>query len=143
MKLEQRELWELLPGAAGGQELKRRKSRDYFAELGARGGATTRDRYGVDYLKELGQRGGEANRKRYHDEPRTIHPWYGGTERRVPYWPPKRTKRRKRPIYVRVELDEPEQQQTTAQEADMELPSPDASDNRAMEHVIYDKARDS
>src|SRR3712207_2034598 len=106
MKIEQRELWELLPGAAGGQELRRQKGRDYFAQLGARGGTTTRDRYGADYLRELGHRGGEANRKRYHSTPQTLHPWYGGVERRIPYWPPKATKRRKRPLYVRVELEE-------------------------------------
>jgi hypothetical protein len=29
-----------------------------------------------------------------------------GTERRVPYWPPNMTKRRKRPIYIRIELEE-------------------------------------
>ena len=88
MKLEQMELWELLPGAAGGQALRQRKDHDYFAQLGARGGAATRERYGVDYLKALAQRGGEATRQRYHATPQTMHPWYGGVERRIPYWPP-------------------------------------------------------
>jgi hypothetical protein len=138
MKIEQRELWELLPGAAGGQELRRRKGRDYFAQLGARGGTTTRDRYGVDYLKELAQRGGEANRQRYHTLPRTVQPWYGGVERRIPYWPPTMTKRRKRPIYIRVELEgEQECQRANAQEVDNGLPHPDAPDRLAVEHMIY------
>jgi hypothetical protein len=109
MGIEQKELWELLPGAAGGRELARRKGREYFVELGQRGGKATRDRYGTDYLKELARRGGEANRKRCHNEPRTVHPWYGGTERRIPYWPPRATKRRKRPIYVRIEIENEEQ----------------------------------
>jgi hypothetical protein len=138
MKLEQRELWELLPGAAGGQALKQRKGSEYFAQLGARGGAATRDRYGVGHLKELAQRGGEATRKRYHSTPRTIQPWYGGIERYIPYWPPKRTKRRKRPIYVRVELDETEYQLTNVQGADTVSPEQHERDRRAVEHVIYD-----
>jgi hypothetical protein len=141
MKLEQRELWELLPGAPGGQELKRRKGREYFAELGRRGGATTRDRYGVDYLKDLAQRGGEANRKRYHTTPRTVHPWYGGVERSIPYWPPTMTKRRKRPVYVRVELDQCGNQPIAAQTADNASPQSDERDQRAAETVIYDTTR--
>lgn len=84
MGIEQKELWELMPGVAGGRQLSRQNGSDYFAELGRRGGITTRDRYGTDYLKELAQRGGAATRQKYHTEPRTSHPWYGGTERRVP-----------------------------------------------------------
>jgi hypothetical protein len=106
MGVEQKDLWELMPGIAGGQELKRQKGSDYFTELGQRGGTTTRDRYGIEYLRELAQRGGEANRRRYHSQPQTIHPWYGGAERRIPYWPPGMTKRRKRPLYIRIEIDE-------------------------------------
>jgi hypothetical protein len=106
MGVEQKDLWGLLPGAVGGRQLSRQKDSEYFAELGHRGGTATRDRYGRDYLKELAQRGGEANRRRYQSQPQTIHPWYGGAERRIPYWPPNSTKRRKHPIYIRVELEE-------------------------------------
>src|SRR6266498_347835 len=109
MRVEQKELWELMPGAAGGRELARLKGRAYFVELGKQGGATTRDRYGTEYLKGLAQRGGEANRKKYHSQPRTIHPWYGGTERCIPYWPPRSTKHRKRPVYIRIEIESDEQ----------------------------------
>jgi hypothetical protein len=108
MGVEQKDLWGLLPGVAGGQELRRRKGSAYFAELGQRGGITTRDRYGIDYLKELAHRGGEATRRKYHSQPRTVQPWYGDIERRIPYWPPRATKRRKRPIYVRIELEKAE-----------------------------------
>jgi hypothetical protein len=107
MQVEQKELQELLPGVAGGQALRRLKGRDYFAELGRRGGTQTRDRYGNAYLRELAQRGGEATRKNYHSKPRTVEPWYGGVERRIPYWPSTATKRRKRPLYVRIELEQP------------------------------------
>jgi len=109
MGVEQKDLWELLPGAAGGRELSRLKGRDYFVELGKRGGAATKDRYGSDYLRQLAQRGGEANRKRHHSQPRTVETWYGGTERRIPYWPPTMTKRRKRPLYIYVEIENEEQ----------------------------------
>jgi hypothetical protein len=111
MGVEQKELWELMPGAPGGRELARPKGRAYFVELGQRGGATTRNRYGTDYLKALAQRGGKATRQRYHNQPRTIHPWYGGTERSIPYWPPRSTKRRKRPVYIRIEIEREEQDQ--------------------------------
>jgi hypothetical protein len=106
MQFEQRELRDLLPGATGGRALRRLKGRDYFVKLGERGGRTTRDRYGKEYLKELAHRGGEATRKRYHCQVRTVQPWYGGIERRIPYWPPQSTKRRKRPLYIRIELDD-------------------------------------
>src|SRR6476619_2491706 len=105
MGVEQKRQGNLMPGAAGGRELVELKGRDYFVELGKQGGTTTRDRYGTEYLRELAQRGGEANRRRYHSQPQTIHPWYGGTERRIPYWPPRMTKRRKRPIYIRIEVE--------------------------------------
>jgi hypothetical protein len=107
MPIEQRELWELLPGAAGGQEVVRQRGRAYFAQIGARGGRATRDRYGVVYLREIAQRGGETTRAKYHHEPRTIYTWYGAKERVVPYWPTKATKRRKHPIYVHIELEPP------------------------------------
>jgi hypothetical protein len=56
MRLEQRELRELLPGVAGGQTLRSLKNRDYFVKPGERGGTTTRDRYGKEYLKKLARR---------------------------------------------------------------------------------------
>jgi hypothetical protein len=113
-EVRQRELNELLPGSAGGRKLRRLKGREYFVELGRRGGKATRDRYGLDYLRDLARRGGEALRRLYHHEPRTVRPWYGGKERIVPYWPAKATKRRKRPIYVRIELEPPSQEELDA-----------------------------
>src|SRR4051812_42580264 len=95
MPIEQRKLWELLPGAAGGRELVRQKGRENFAQIGARGGAVTRERYGIVYLRGLAQRGGDATKAKYHTEPRTVHPWYGGQERSIPYWPPSATAHRR------------------------------------------------
>jgi general stress protein YciG len=109
MEIEQGELWELLPGSAGGRTLRRLKGDAYFAELGKRGGEKTRDRYGKEYLREIARRGSEATRKRYHTQPRIVKPWYGGVERRIPYWPPKATKRRRRPLYIRVEVEDTSQ----------------------------------
>jgi hypothetical protein len=108
---EQSELTDLLPGSAGGSALRRLKGREYFVELGRRGGKATRDRYGVEHLRRLSERGGEANRRRYRTIPKTIHPWYGGEERRVPFWPPRATKRRKRPVYVRIEIRAPTEEE--------------------------------
>src|SRR6266545_3875349 len=105
MSIEQHELSELLPGAAGGRELLRQRGREYFAEIGSHGGITTRDRYGVVYMRELAQRGGEATRAKYHTEPRTIFTWYGAVERVVPYWPPATAQRRTHPVYVHIELE--------------------------------------
>ena|SRR5689334_14969947 len=108
---QQRELRDLVPGTAGGKALRRLKGREYFVELGRRGGKTTRDRYGVGYLREIAKRGGEALRRLYHRQPKTIHPWYGGKERVVPYWPAMATTRRKRPIYMRIELEPPSEEE--------------------------------
>src|SRR6476646_8279857 len=113
-EIEQRELRDQLQGVAGGKALRRLKGREYFVELGRRGGKATRDRYGVGYLKELAKRGGDALRRLYHHEPRTIRPWYGGKERVIPYWPPNATRRRKRPIYIRIELEPPSEQELDA-----------------------------
>jgi hypothetical protein len=113
-KERQRELRDELPGVAGGKALRRLRGREYFVELGRKGGIATRDRYGMGYLRELARRGGEALRRLYHDEPRTVRPWYGGLERVIPYWPANATKRRKRPIYVRIEIEPPTEEELEA-----------------------------
>jgi hypothetical protein len=105
MEYEQRDFFELLPGVAGGRALRRLKGDDYFAKLGEKGGAATRDRHGIDHLRKIAQDGAKEARKKKHMTPRTVKQWHGGTERIVPYWPANSTKRRKRPIYVRIELE--------------------------------------
>jgi hypothetical protein len=105
MEYEQLDFFELLPGVAGGRALRRLKGDDYFAKLGEKGGAATRDRHGEAHLRKIAQEGAQKARKKKYSTPRTVKQWHGGIERIVPYWPPKSTKRRKRPIYVRIELE--------------------------------------
>lgn len=101
----QHDLYELLPGVAGGRQLLRDRGVGYFAEIGRRGGRTTRQRYGLSYLQELASRGGRSKRWRQYSTPATIRAWDGVTYRRVPYWPHQvRGRRRQRPVFVRIEL---------------------------------------
>jgi hypothetical protein len=101
----QEDLFGRLPGAAGGRALSRLRGKSYFRQLGQRGGQQTVKRHGKAYMRQIATVGGAANRRRLYTTPRTISPWYGGRERRIPYWPPKHTKRRKRPILIRIEIE--------------------------------------
>jgi hypothetical protein len=101
----QHDLHGLLPGAAGGRALSRLRGKEYFRTLGQRGGQQTVKNHGTAYMRQLATVGGAANRRRLHTLPRTVHPWYGGRERRIPYWPSKHTQRRKRPILIRIEIE--------------------------------------
>lgn len=105
MDNQQGDLFGLLPGAAGGRELSRLRGKAYFRALGQRGGQQTASRYGASYMRQLGATGGAAYRQRLYTLPKTIRPWYGGSERRIPYWPPRSTIRRIRPILVRIALE--------------------------------------
>lgn len=103
----QADLFGLLPGARGGRALRDQQSTDYFIRLGARGGRTTCDRYGCSYMRELARRGGQAKRDKAHRLPRTARNWDGTLERLVPWWPHQPTRqRRKRPVMVRIEIEE-------------------------------------
>lgn len=104
----QADLFGLLPGAAGGRRLLETRGPEYFRELGRRGGRQTVKRYGKKYMRRLAAAGGAANRRRLYTTPRTVTPWYGGRERRIPYWPPKTAmyRRRTRPIFVAITLEE-------------------------------------
>jgi hypothetical protein len=105
MNNQQEDLFGLFPGAAGGRTLSRLRGKGYFRQLGQRGGQQTVKNHGTAYMRQLATAGGAANRQRLYTIPRTVRPWYGGRERRIPYWPPKHTKRRKRPILVRIEIE--------------------------------------
>lgn len=105
--MKQHELRDLFPGSAGGRAVLDRRGTEYFRQLGARGGRTTTQRYGRGYMRLLGARGGTERRRRLYSRARLVRPWYGGLERRVPYWPAKTAKRRKRPIFVAITLEEP------------------------------------
>jgi len=100
----QHSLAELQRGSAGGRALAAQRGTSYLRQLAATGGRTTVRLYGLDHMRQLAAAGGREKRRRVYTWPRTIHPWYGGTERRVPYWPSRATRRRKRPIFVRIEV---------------------------------------
>ena len=73
-------------------------------QRGAAGGRALAEQRGAAYLRQLAAAGGREKRRRAYAWPRTIRPWYGGVERRVPYWPARSTRRRRRPIFVRIEV---------------------------------------
>lgn len=106
--LEQRDLWGLLPGAAGGRALRDRRGAGYFGGLGTAGGRATVARYGRDYMRELARRSAARRHQRRNTQPRTIQYSEAGQvviERVVPWWPHQpRRRRRKSPVLVRIEL---------------------------------------
>lgn len=104
--MQQSKLTDLLPGSAGGRRLVDLRGRDHFVQLGASGGRSTARRYGVAYMRQLGASGGRAKRRRQYTTPATIRSWDGVIYRRIPYWPHQvRRRRRRRPEFIRVELD--------------------------------------
>jgi hypothetical protein len=106
--LEQRDLWGLLPGAAGGRALRDQRKRPYFGDLGALGGQATIARYGREHMRELARRSAARKRQRRDTQPRTIQYIEVGQvviERVIPYWPHQpRRRHRKAPLLVRIEL---------------------------------------
>ena len=106
--LEQRDLWGLLPGAAGGRALRDRHGPDYFGTLAAAGGRATVARYGRAHMRELARRAAASRRQRRDTQPRTVQSVEVGlvvTERIVPWWPhDPRRQRRKTPVLVRIEV---------------------------------------
>jgi len=95
----------LLPGAAGGRALRTLKGKEYFADLAHKAAQKQPD----GYMRDLGRRGGEERRRRLYTHPRTVSYTIAGyriTERVVPWWPHQnRRQRRKRPVFVRIELE--------------------------------------
>src|SRR6266545_6262584 len=101
----QRDFFGLLPGAAGGRALRALKGNDYFAEL-ARTAATNRSR---QEREEIRRKSASERRRRLYTIPRTVRFIELDelvTERIVPWWPhQKNRQRRKRPVFVRIELE--------------------------------------
>lgn len=106
--LEQRDLWGLLPGAAGGRALRDRRGAGYFGALGSVGGGMTLARYGREHMRELARRGAVSRRQQRDTQPRTVQYSEAGQvviERVVPWWPHQpRRRHRKAPVLVRIEL---------------------------------------
>jgi general stress protein YciG len=102
----QPDIWILLPGVAGGRAVRDMYGQSYLLTIASRGGQATVKRYGNEHMRAIGKRGGEARRKRLYTQPKTIKVWDGSVQRRIPYWPHhKRRQRRKRPVFVRIELE--------------------------------------
>src|SRR5689334_10350822 len=100
----QLDFFSFLPGYAGGRALRALKDSDYFRDL-ARDAAAKRTKEAKQTIE------GKAaceRRRRLHTIPRTIQ--YVEldemvTERVVPWWPHQKSRqRRKRPVFVRIEL---------------------------------------
>lgn len=100
----QGDLFALFPGAQGGRSLAALRGREYFRTLGSRGGCTTATRYGQAHMRQLASAGGREKRRRLYTHPATIVAWDGVTYRRIPYWPARSSRRRRRPVFVRVEV---------------------------------------
>ena len=103
--IEQRRLAELQRGSAGGRAVVEQRGAIYMRQLASAGGRTTVKRYGIDHMRQLASAGGREKRRRTYTWPRTLHTWYGTLERRIPLWPTRATRRRRRPIFVRIELE--------------------------------------
>lgn len=101
--MRQRNLDELAHGAAGGSALRDGRPAGYMQAIGAAGGRSTLYRYGIGHMRAIGAAGGRAKRQRQYTTPATIRAWDGRKFRRIPYWPAS-GRRRKRPIWVRIEL---------------------------------------
>ena len=101
----QLDFFHLLPGSAGGRALRSLRGNGYFAGL-ARTAAANRS---PEERQELSRKRACTRRRRLYSLPRTVRFMEAGciiTERIVPYWPhQKNRQRRKRPIFVHIELD--------------------------------------
>lgn len=101
--MKQSKLTDLLPGSAGGRRCVELHGASRMVQLGSAGGRSTVERFGREYMRQLGSAGGRAKRRKEYTIPRTIRAWDGYRYRRIPYWPAGR--RRRRPVWVRVELE--------------------------------------
>jgi hypothetical protein len=100
MEYRQQSFFHLLPGSAGGRALRDQRGTEYFSNL-AKAAA---DRRTPQERQAIALKAAEERQRRRLTLPRTailLGNGYRITERIVPYWP----KRRKRPLFVRIELE--------------------------------------
>jgi hypothetical protein len=100
----QQSLFDLVPGSPGGRALAGLRGPAYFRERGSRGGCTTVHRYGRVHMRQLASAGGRERRRRLYSWPITIIACASVIERRIPYWPAHSTRRRRRPVFVYIEV---------------------------------------
>jgi hypothetical protein len=111
----QLDFFSLLPGSAGGRALRDRKGSEYFSEL-ARNAAARKTR---EERQAIHQKGVAERLRRLYSIPRTeIYEELEDlvVERIIPYWSHRRTKRRRRPVFVRIELSREKVREMTPEE---------------------------
>ncbi len=101
-------IFQLLPGSAGGRALRDLKGTDYFADLAKRAAAKRTQ----EERRALAKKAAQERKRRLFTLPRTKVTYgflapFRLTERIVPWFPhqKERQRNRKRPIFVRIELD--------------------------------------
>jgi hypothetical protein len=115
----QLDFFHLLPGSAGGRALRGQRGSEYFSEL-ARNAAARRT---PQERKAIHQKGITERLRRLYTIPKTVTSLQIGhtatwriTERVIPWWPHRATRRRKRPVMVRIELSVEEVEKYRAEE---------------------------
>jgi hypothetical protein len=103
----QLDFFHLLPGSAGGRALRNLRGSEYFAEL-ARNAAAKRSK---EERQAIHKKAVKERLRRLYTIPRTVTSLEIGyqrawrvTERVIPYWPDRATRRRQKPVFVRIEL---------------------------------------
>jgi len=99
----QEDFFHLLPGYAGGKALLIQRGPEHFRQL-----AWASAQRPEEERKQAARRGAMTRLRKLYTVPRTeVFEGYGMrlVERVVPWWPHWATKRRRRPIYVRIELE--------------------------------------
>jgi hypothetical protein len=98
----QLDFFNLLPGFAGGRSLYKQRGPEHFRQLAY--ASANRPEYA---RKQAARNAALTRLRRLYTVPRT-EVWEGHgmrlVERVIPWWPHWATRRRKRPIYVRIEL---------------------------------------
>jgi len=99
----QLDFFDFLPGFAGGRSLYKQRGPEHFRQMAW----ASAQRPEVE-RKQAAQRGAVTRLRRLYIVPRTeVYQGHGIrlVERVVPWWPHWATRRRKRPIYVRIEIE--------------------------------------
>jgi hypothetical protein len=99
----QLDFFDFLPGYAGGRSLYKQRGSEHFRQLASiSAGRPEHER------KQAARNGALTRLRRLYTVPRTeVYEGHGIrlVERVVPWWPHWATRRRKRPVYVRIELE--------------------------------------
>jgi hypothetical protein len=111
----QLDFYHLLPGSAGGRALRDLRGSEYFSEL-AKNAAAKKTK---EERQAIHKKGVKERLRRLYSIPRTeVYKELEDlvTERVVPWFPHWSTRRRKRPIFVRIELSRDKIREMTPEE---------------------------